>query len=183
MVVNIRNLETGLKKFKLSKSSIEKVDSLIKKQLLVYKQLKLDISNLSMIIVSKKIEGIDVIRVFDKVNIPIEILDTSYTRLMNLSSLQDWNTDFILWVYFLEDKNYVDIVKCKLCDIVNIHFKKVKSITYGVTDGIDSIKIDISQQDIKGAEYEMLKNAVAYTFTKQTGKQSDNLDCLAVAYS
>lgn len=183
MVLNVFNLESSLKKFKLSKDNISVVNNFIRKELNVYKKLELDISNLSLIFVGKKIEGIDVIRVFNKINVPIEILDTSYTRLMNLSSLEDWNTNFILYVSFLKDVNYVDIVKCKLKDISKIKSKKIKAITYGLTDGKEIIKIDILQQDIKGITYDVLREVVEYTFKKQTGKDASNIDCIALNFS
>lgn len=183
MILNVFNLESSLKKFKLSKENISAINDIIKRELKVYKNLNLDISNLSLILVGKKIEGIDIIRVFNKTSVPIEVLDTSYTRLMNLSSLEDWNTNFILYISFLKDINYVDIVKCKLKDINNIKSKKIKSITYGLTDGKDTIKIDILQQDIKGITYDVLKEVVEYTFRKQTGKTTSNIDCIALNFS
>lgn len=182
MVFNMKDLKKGLVKVKLNKKNMQLVQDIIQNQLFLFKHLKLDPSKVSLIIVGKKIEGVDVIRVFDKKNVLIEVLDTSYTRLRNLSSLEDWNTNFILWVSFLENGNYVDIIECKLSDIVNVECKKVKSTIYGVTDGEDVVSINISQHDIKGAEYDVIKACVAHTFNKRTGKDKQDLMCMAVGY-
>lgn len=182
MVINVKDLERGLKRFRLTKKSSNIVCDVITKQLFLYRKLKLDPSNVSLIVVSKKIEGVDVIRVFEKNNVVMEIIDTSYTRFKNLASLEDWNTDFIFWISFLDEGKFIDIVKCKLSDIENIKAKKVKSTIYGITDGEDVVRIEISLQDIKGAEYEVLKDAIAYTFNKSTGKNLKELDCMVVGY-
>ena len=49
----------------------------------------------------------------------------------------------ILKILFIEDGKYVDISKIKLTDVVSVNVKKVKNITYGVTDYNDVIKVDI----------------------------------------
>lgn len=183
MIVNISDLEMGLKQFKLAKSNISIVQEIITKQLFLYQHLKLDPSNVSLIIIGKKIDGVDTIRVFEKNNVLIDILDTSYNKLKNLSSLEDWNTNYIFWISFLENGKYLDIVKCKLSDIENLKVKKVKVMTYGVTDGEDVVSIVISQQDVKGTDYNVLKDVVTYTFNKRTGKKSTNLDFMAIGYS
>ena len=183
MLMSIEDISESLKTFKLSKKNIDLVSDIINKQLFLYKNLNLNPSNVSLIIVGKKIEGVDVIRVFYKNSVLLETLDTSYTRLKNLSSLENWNTSFILKILFVEDGKYIDVSKIKLTDVVSVNVKKVKNITYGVTDYNDVIKVDISLQDVKGAEYEVLKNAVIYTFNKQTKKKLTDLDCMVVNYS
>lgn len=183
MLMSIEDISESLKTFKLSKKNIDLVSDIINKQLFLYKNLNLNPSNVSLIIVGKKIEGVDVIRIFDKNSVLLETLDTSYTRLKNLSSLENWNTGFILKILFIEYGKYVDVSKIKLTDVVSVNVKKVKNITYGVTDYNDVIKVDISLQDVKGAEYEVLKNAVIYTFNKQTKKKLTDLDCMVVGYS
>lgn len=183
MLVDVKNLEEGLKKFKITKKNMNIVIDAINKQLFLCKNLDLNPSKVSLIIVGKKIEGVDVIRVFDKNSVLMEILDTSYTRLKNLNSLENWNTNFMLWITFLEDASFVEIAKCKVTDLVNINVKKVKTLTYGVTDGEEVVKLDISLQDVKGAEYEVLRNAVIYSFNKSTKKKLTDLDCYAVGYS
>lgn len=183
MLLKTKELANGLKKFKLSKKNVGVIEQIVENQIVLYKSLQLDFSKVSLIIVGKKIEGVDTIRVFENNSVLLEILDTSYTRLKNLSSLEDWNTSFIFWVSFLENGEYVEIAKYKLSDISNINFKKVKSLTYGISDGVDAIKLEISQQDIKGVEYEVLRNAVAHTFNKETGKNVKELNCVVVDYS
>ena len=183
MLLRTKELTNGLKKFKLSKKNIGVIEEIVEKQIVLYKSLQLDLSKVSLIIVGKKIEGVDTIRVFENNSVLLEILDTSYTRLKNLSSLEDWNTSFIFWVSFLENGEYIEIAKYKLSDIASINCKKVKTLTYGISDGEDAIKLEISQQDIKGVEYEVLRNAVAHTFKKETGKNVKELNCVVIDYS
>lgn len=182
MLVDVQNLETGLKKFRLSKKDINMVIGIIKKQVFLYKNLKLDLSNISLAIIGKGTDELDIIRVFEHKNIPIETLDMSYEKSKKLVTLNENKVSFVFWVSFLEDGEVVEIIRGKLSDIANLSFKKVKSMTYGVTDGTEVIKIDISQQDVKGTEYSILKNAVIYAFNKQTDKKVSDLDCMAVGY-
>lgn len=182
MIVSVQSIESGLKKFKLSKKSIELVKDSIEKQLFLFKNLKLDPSNVSLIIVSKKVEGLETIHVFEHNNVPIENLDLSYEKVKKLISFDDAKIDFVFWVSFFDNGETVSIVRGKLSDMLNLSFKKAKSVTYAVTDGKEVLKIDIAQQDVKGTEYEILKNAIAYTFTKRTGRICKNLDCMAVTY-
>ena len=182
MVTKFQELDSNLKRFRLSKKSIELVRDVIEKQLFLYRNLKLDPSNVSLVIVSKKIEGIETIRVFEHNNVPIENLDMSYEKSKRLMDLDDSKVEFVFWVSFFDNGETISVVRGKLSDILNLSYKKVKSVTYGITDGRDVIKVDISQQDVKGTEYEVLKNAVAYTFNKQLGKCVKNLDCMAVTY-
>lgn len=181
MLVSVQNLETSLKRFRLSKKDIELVSDVVKKQIFLYKNLNLDPCDVSLIIAGKT-EGIDIIRVFEHKNIPIEILDMSYEKSKKLATLKESKVDYIFWVTFLEHGEIIEIVRSKLSDMGNLTFKKVKSMTYGVTDGTEVIKIAISQQDIKGTEYVILKNAVNYAFNKQTGKKVNDLDCMAIGY-
>ena len=183
MLMNVEDIPKSLKTFKLSKKNIDLVSDIIDKQLFLYKNLNLNPSSVSLIIVGKKIEGVDVIRVFEKNSVLVETLDASYTKLKNLSSLENWNTSFIIKVLFIDDGSSVEISKIKLNDVISVNLKKVKNLTYGVTDYSDVIKLDISLQDVKGAEYEVLKNAVIYTFNKQTKKKLTDLDCMVVGYS
>lgn len=183
MLICVEDLQENLKSYRLSKKNINLVSEIIEKQLFLYKNLNLNPSKVSLIIVGKKIEGVDVIRVFERNSVLVETLDTSYTRLKNLSSLENWNTSFIFKVSFLEDGQYMEISKCKLSDVIAVNLKKVKNLTYGLTDGSDVMKIDISLQDVKGTEYEILRNAVIYTFNKQTKKKLTDLDCMVIGYS
>ena len=82
MIVSVQSIESGLKKFKLSKKSIELVKDSIEKQLFLFKNLKLDPSNVSLIIVSKKVEGLETIHVFEHNNVPIENLDLSLEKTL-----------------------------------------------------------------------------------------------------
>lgn len=182
MIIGIQSIESGLKRFKLSKKNIDLVKGIIEKQLFLYKNLKLDPSNVSLIIFSNGLGGIESIRVFDHNNIPIENLDLSYEKSKRFSSFEDSKIDFVFWVSFFDNGETVSIVRGKLSDMLNLSYKKAKSVTYGITDGKDVLKIDISQQDVKGTDYEVLKNAIAYTFKKQTGRNCMNLDCMAVTY-
>ena len=182
MLINVQNLEIGLKKFKLTKKDIDVVSGIIKKQLFLYKNLKLDLSNVSLVIINKDVDGIDTIRVFEHKNIPIETLDLSYEKSKKLITLNENRVSFVFWVSFLEDGKVVEVVRGKLSDISNLTFLKVKSMSYGITDGKEVIKIDISQQDVKGTEYSVLKNAVIYAFNKRTDKKVSDLDCMAVGY-
>ena len=181
MLVSVQNLEVGLKRFRLSKKDIDLVSDVVRKQIFLYKNLNLDPCNVSLII-ARKLEGVDIIRVFEHKNIPIEILDMSYEKSKKLATLKESKVDYIFWVTFLEHGEIVEIVRGKLSDIESLTFKKVKLMTYGITDGAEVIKIDISQQDVKGAEYSILKNAVNYTFNKRTGKKVNDLDCMAIGY-
>ena len=52
MIIGIQSVESGLKRFKLSKKNIELVKGIIEKQLFLYKNLKLDPSNVSLIVFS-----------------------------------------------------------------------------------------------------------------------------------
>ncbi len=182
MMMSINNIESGLKRFKLSKKNVDIVRDEIEKQLFLYKNLKLDPSNVSLLIVSKKSEGVEFIRVFEHNNIPIENLDLSYEKSKSLVSFDDSKVDFVFWVSFFDNGTNISVVKGKLSDMLSLTYKKAKSVTYGITDGKSVVKIDIAQQDVKGAGYEILKNAIAYTFKKETGKTCENLDCMAVTY-
>ena len=182
MIVGIQSVESGLKRFKLSKKNIELVKGIIEKQLFLYKNLKLDPSNVSLIIFSTGVGGVDCIRVFDHNNIPIENLDLSYEKSKHFGTFEENKVDFVFWVSFFDNGENISIVRGKVSDMLGLSYKKAKSVTYGVTDGRFVLKVDISQQDVKGTEYEVLKNAIAYTFKKQTGQNCCNLDCMAVTY-
>lgn len=143
----------------------------------------IDISNIMLYIIGKEIEGIEYIKVFDKNKIIIDILDTSYTRMRNLTTLEDWNTRFILCVTF-DANGEAYISDCKISDIQPMEYKKAKELTYGITNGNEIEKINIMQQDIKGVDYRTLKELVGYTFNKNTCKKedTDNLSCILVKY-
>ena len=115
-------------------------------------------------------------------NIPIENLDLSYEKSKHFGTFEENKVDFVFWVSFFDNGENISIVRGKVSDMLGLSYKKAKSVTYGVTDGRFVLKVDISQQDVKGTEYEVLKNAIAYTFKKQTGQNCCNLDCMAVTY-
>lgn len=161
------------------------VERIIENQKKVHNFCKcIDISNVMLYIIGKEIEGIEFIKVFDKNKIIVDILDISYTRMRSLTTLEDWNTRFILCVTFDELGN-VNICDCKISDIQPMEYKKSKELTYGVTNGIEIEKIKIMQQEIKGMEYRTVKELVGYTFNKNTGKKADvdSLSCILVNYS
>lgn len=183
MLINAERITEGLQSFKLTRKNISLVSDIIGKQLLLYKKLNLVPSNVDLVIISKKIEGVNVLRVFEKNNILIDVLDYSYTSFKTLSIADNKDINFILRVSFLDGGKYIDVVKCKLIDVLSLGLTKVKNVTYVATDYEDVVKLDISLQDVKGAEYEVLKNAVIYAFNKKTKKKLVDLDCIAVAYS
>lgn len=183
MIVGISNIESELKHYKLSKKVVELIKSEIEKQLFLYKKLNIDPSNISLILLYRKPLNLEVIRVFDHNNILLENLDLSCERLKKISVFNKNNVDSIFWVSFFDGGNSISIVKSKMLDLNDLNYKKIKSITYGVTDGKDVIKINILQQDIKGADYEILKNAVKYKFEKEKGRSCENLNCVALNYS
>ncbi len=184
----MKNIKEEKKRIqRLKKVSIEDmivIESIIEMQKKVHNYCGAkDISNIVLYIIGKEIEGIDCIKVFDNNKIIVDILDTSYTRMRNLTTLENWNTRFILCVSFDEYGNE-NISECKITDIPPIEFKKSKHLTYGISDGVDIEKINIKQQDIKGIEYRVLKELVTYTFNKNNDKKedSDNLSCILVNY-
>mgnify|MGYP000884404042 CR=1 FL=1 len=160
------------------------VESIIDMQKKVHSYCSIDISDVMLYIIGKEIEGIEYIKVFDKNKIIVEILDTSYTRMRNLATLEDWNTRFILCVTFDKNGN-ANICDCKISEIQPMEYKKTKELTYCVTNGKEIEKINIMQQDIKGMEYRTLKELVGYTFNKKTGKKEDidRLYCILVKYA
>ncbi len=183
MIIDVRNIESGLKRFKLSKKNVELVKGMIDKQLFLYKHLKLDPSNVSLVIFSNETGEIESIRVFEQNNIPIENLDLSYEKSKKYSVFDESKIDFVFWVSFYDNGETISIVRGKLSDMANLKYRKAKNVTYGITDGNEVLKIDISQQDVKGTEYDVLKKAVAYTFKKRTGRVSDSLNCVAIMYT
>ena len=58
MLMSIEDISESLKTFKLSKKNIDLVSDIINKQLFLYKNLNLNPSNVSLIIVGKKIVSI-----------------------------------------------------------------------------------------------------------------------------
>jgi hypothetical protein len=183
MLTSESKIEEGLINIKLSKKHIQSVTEVIRKELFLYKHLKLDPSNISLIIIGRKIEGLQVIKVFDKKTVCIEMLDNSYERFKGMSKIEAFNTDFILLVSFLDNGELLEITKCKVKDFSEVSCKKVKSVVYGVSDGEEVASIEIQQQDVKGTTCEVLKAAVKYSFNKLKDKKVDKIDCSIISYA
>lgn len=181
--MRINDLEVGLKKYKLSRKNIALVMEIIGKQLFLYKRLKMNLDDVSLFIVNRKMYGINTIRIFEHNNILIEDLDNSYTNFKVIQSLKDSDLNFLLKIDFLEDGCYVDITQSCIKELKKINAKKVKSMTYGVISGNDVLKIDVLQVDVKGTDTEVIQNIIKHTFKKRIGHAPiSQMDCLAIGY-
>lgn len=160
------------------------IEKIIKNQIASHK-LKGSISmeKMYLYIVGKEVEGIDFIKVFDKNTVIDEQLDTSYTRMRNLSTLEEWNAKFIYKVEFMEEG--IKMTSCKIADIITPNFKKPKKFTYSVTDEEDYVKVNLTNQDLKELDLRTLKDILAYTFNKKVGKsvKPKNLNFILIFYN
>ncbi len=169
MYIKLEELESCLKRIRLSKEKITTICDLIEMQINMYNKLNIDPHSLKLYLVKKKVEGLDVIRVIDN-NIYNEILDASYTKYKNLETLEDWNTEYILSVQFFDGGSFLEVNKCKKEEISKLGVKRPKEITYCITDSVSYVKIKVVSSDVKGADFEVLQGALVYTFNQKTGK-------------
>lgn len=173
----------GIVNNRITEEDVCIIEGIIRKQISAHKlNGSFTMDKMYLYIVGKEVEGIDFIKVFDKNIIIYEQLDTSYTRMRNLSTLEEWNTKFIYKVEFVED--VIKMTSLKIGDIITPNFKKPKKVTYAVTDGEDYVKVNLTHQDIKELDLQTLKDILAYTFNKKVKKsvKPKNLAFILIAF-
>lgn len=178
---SIKGVVNGLDITELDKNFILNcVDNQIKS----HKALNKSMDDITLYIVGKYVEGIDVIKVFSSNIVLIETLDTSYTKVRNLATLEEWNTKFLYKIEF--ENNICSIKITKLKDLKDITLKKPRHLVYAVSNGEYIVKIDVSETDIKGLDYKTLKDIVNYSYNHKLKhklkKREDNLSYILVEY-
>ena len=173
--------DSKFEKYGVSKKDILKISDFLKGQEKVYKDLKLDLSNLSVYVVLRKDKDIEFIRVLDRNIAPVETFEHTIERVREIStSKKDFDNAKVFKCFYLD--GVWDCVKVNNKDLINIEFKKVRDVDYAVTDFEDTVKVAVSLQDTKGAEYDILYKAVSYAYRKKTGKKTEDLSVYVVKY-
>ena len=183
MFYSIKEFDNAVQNLKINKKQKQFIIDELKKYLGTYKRLNRYPNNTSLLIVDAEEKGLMSIRVFEKQNVPIEILDNSFTCLEWLLPKNKDKIKASFWINFKDNCEFFEILSCSIKDIEALQNKKAKTILYGVFDTKDILTVSINQLDVKGAEYIVLKNAVKYYFEKHFGRTVQDLDCYVIEFN
>lgn len=183
MFYSIREFEKAFQNLKINKKEKQYIIEEVKKYLELYKGLNRFPISTSLLIVDAEEKGLMSIRVFEKKNVPVEILDNSFTNLEWLLPRNKDKIKALFWINFTDNYNLFEVLSCTVKDIQSLQNKKAKTILYGLSDTQDVLTVSINQLDVKGAEYEVLKNAVKYYFEKHFERSVQDLDCYVIEFN
>lgn len=183
MLTDLKRIEVKLKDLKLNKKDSTEIVNFIKGQLIIYEDLKLDISNLSVIVVLMKDNPLYFIRVLDNKVCPMEVIEDASEKVKKILGNKKLAAKLdLLYVSFKDNGKDIQIEKCNSDILESVDFKKVKSVVYGVSDYKDTILLDVSMQDVKGVDPNVFYGALKHSYNKRVGRNVDKLNCYVVKY-
>lgn len=183
MFYNIKDFDDAFKGKRISKKFKQYISDSIAARLKVYKSFGKNPSNFSVVFCDLKNRGLCSITIIDKKIAPVECLEFSDEIISIIKKDKDGailNSAYL--INFDADYNSFEVFDFKAKDFLNLELKRCKTVIYGITDMRDVLPITINLIDVKGCEYNTLREAIKYKFSKVYERQVDTVNSILIEF-